>query len=58
MANKNEQNNAQKNETLSTSEAFFLKYKKEIIGGVIAVVAIIAIWAVLQTFVFGPRGEI
>lgn len=57
MANKIEQNNAQKNETLSKSETFFLKYKKEIIGGVIAVVAIIAIWAVLQTFVFGPRGE-
>lgn len=57
MANKIEQNNAQKNETLNKSEAFFLKYKKEIIGGVIAVVAIIAIWAVLQTFVFGPRGE-
>ncbi|MBQ8657481.1 MAG: tetratricopeptide repeat protein [Prevotella sp.] len=57
MANKNAQNNAQQNETLNKSEAFFLKYKKEIIGGVIAVIAIIAIWALLQTFVFGPRSE-
>ena len=40
MAEKNVKNNAQKTEeALSGSEAFFLKYKKAIIGGVIAIIA-------------------
>ena len=52
MADKNVKNNAQKTEdALSKSEAFFLKHKKAIIGGVIAVIAIIALWIIIDMFV-------
>ena len=56
MADKNSKNNAQHTENvLSGSEAFFLKYKKAIIGGVCAVVAIIAIWVLVDMFVITPN---
>ena len=56
MAEKNVKNNAQKTEdALSKSEAFFLKNKKAIIGGVIAVVAIIALWIIIDMFVITPN---
>ena len=40
---------------MSKSEAFFLKNKKAIIGGVIAVVAIIALWIIIDMFVITPN---
>jgi tetratricopeptide (TPR) repeat protein len=56
MAEKNVKNNAQKTEdALSKSEAFFMKNKKAIIGGVIAVVAIIALWIIIDMFVITPN---
>ncbi len=56
MADKNVKNNAQKTEdALSKSEAFFLKHKKAIIGGVIAVIAIIALWIIIDMFVITPN---
>ena len=56
MAEKNVKNNAQKTEeALSSSEAFFLKYKKAIIGGVIAIIAVIALWVIIDMFVITPN---
>ena len=56
MADKNVKNNAQNTENaLSKSETFFLKYKKAIIGGVIAIVAIIALWIIIDMFVITPN---
>lgn len=56
MAEKNVKNNAQKTEeALSGSEAFFLKYKKAIIGGVIAIIAVIALWVIIDMFVITPN---
>ncbi len=40
---------------MSKSEAFFMKNKKAIIGGVIAVVAIIALWIIIDMFVITPN---
>ena len=42
-------------QTLNQSEAFFLKYKKAIIGAVIALVVIIAGVVLYKTYVSGPR---
>ena len=42
-------------ETLNQSEAFFLKYKKAIIGAVIALVVIIAGIVLYKTYVSGPK---
>ena len=42
-------------ETLNQSEAFFLKYKKAIIGVVIALVVIIAGIVLYKTYVSGPQ---
>ena len=42
-------------ETLNQSEAFFLKYKKAIIGVVIALVVIIAGIVLYKTYVSGPK---
>ena len=42
-------------QTLNQSEAFFLKYKKAIIGAVIALVLIIAGVVLYKTYVSGPR---
>lgn len=44
-------------ETLSKNEAFFLKYKKEIIGAVIAVVVIIAGCILYNTYVSTPKEQ-
>ena len=42
-------------ESLNQSEAFFLKYKKAIIGAVIAIVVIIACVILYTTYVSGPK---
>ena len=43
--------------TLNKSEAFFLKYKKVIIGAVVALIVIIAGIVLYKTYVSGPREE-
>ena len=55
MVDKNVKNAQNTESALSNSEAFFLKYKKAIIGGVIAVVAIIAVWVVVDMFIISPN---
>jgi tetratricopeptide (TPR) repeat protein len=55
MADKNVKNAQQTESALSKSEAFFLKNKKAIVGGVIAVVAIIAAWVVIDMFIITPN---
>ena len=52
MANINEQE-----ETLNKSEAFFLKYKKAIIYGVLAVIVVIAGVIVYNQYVAAPRED-
>lgn len=44
-------------ETLNKSEAFFLKYKKQIIGAVVALVVIVAGCILYSSYVSGPRAE-
>ena len=44
-------------QTISQSEAFFLKYKKAIIAAVVALVAIIAGVVLYQTYVSGPNEQ-
>ena len=44
-------------ETISTQEAFFLKYKKAIIYGVVAIVVVIAGIIVYNNYVAGPRED-
>ena len=44
-------------DTLNKSEAFFLKYKKVIIGAVVALIVIIAGIVLYKTYVSGPREE-
>ena len=55
MADKNVKNAQQTESALSKSEAFFLKNKKAIVGGVIAVVAIIAAWVIIDMFISTPN---
>ena len=56
MANtKNQQAAPTIEETLSKSEAFFLKYKKAIIAAVVAVIVIIAGVILYKTYVSGPN---
>lgn len=55
MADKNVKNAQQTESALSKSEAFFLKNKKAIVGGIIAVVAIIAAWVVIDMFIITPN---
>ena len=58
MANIKDQNGAQvAEETISAQEAFFAKYKKAIVSGVIAVVVIIAGIIVYNTYVAAPRAD-
>ena len=58
MANVNEQQGALNvEETLNKSEAFFLKYKKAIIYGVLAVIVIIAGVIVYKQYVSAPRED-
>jgi len=44
-------------DTLNKSEAFFLKYKKAIIGAVVALIVIIAGIVLYKTYVSGPKEE-
>ena len=44
-------------DTLNKSESFFLKYKKAIIGAVVALIVIIAGIVLYKTYVSGPREE-
>ncbi len=58
MANKKEQNAAPTmEEQLNKSEAFFLKYKKAIIYGVIALIVIVAGCILYDNYVSGPREQ-
>lgn len=59
MAKTNNPKSASANteETFNKSEAFFLKYKKAIIGGVIAIIIIIAGIIVYNTYVKAPRED-
>ncbi len=58
MANVNEQQGALNvEETLNKSEAFFLKYKKAIIYGVLAVIVLIAGVIVYNQYVSAPRED-
>ena len=58
MANVNEQQGALNvEETLNKSEAFFLKYKKAIIYGVLAVIVVIARVIVYKQYVSAPRED-
>ena len=58
MANVNEQQGALNvEETLNKSEAFFLKYKKAIIYGVLAVIVVIAVVIVYKQYVSAPRED-
>ena len=59
MANNNKQQAApvMEEQTISQSEAFFLKYKKAIIAFVIALVVIIAGIVLYQTYISGPRED-
>ena len=58
MANVNEQQGALNvEETLNKSEAFFLKYKKAIIYGVLAVIVVIAGAIVYNQYVSAPRED-
>ena len=58
MANVNEQQGALNvEETLNKSEAFFLKYKKAIIYGVLAVIVVIAVVIVYNQYVSAPRED-
>ena len=58
MANVNEQQGALNvEETLNKSEAFFLKYKKAIIYGVLAVIVVIAGVIVYNPYVSAPRED-
>ena len=42
-------------QTLNKHEAFFLKYQKQIIAAVVALVVIIGGWSLYQTYVAGPK---
>jgi TolA-binding protein len=55
MANKKEQGTM--DEALNQSEAFFLKYKKAIIGVVVAIVVIVAGSILYYNYVFKPEQE-
>ncbi len=57
MAKQNNQTSAQApiEETLNKHEAFFLKYQKEIIAAVVALVVVIGAWSLYQTYVAGPN---
>ena len=58
MANVNEKQGALNvEETLNKSEAFFLKYKKAIIYGVLAVIVVIAGVIVYKQYVSAPRED-
>ena len=55
MANQNNQKGAPVEETLSKNEAFFLKYQKQIIGAVVALVVIVAGCILYHNYVAVPN---
>jgi tetratricopeptide (TPR) repeat protein len=57
MANQNNQKGAPVEETLSKNEAFFLKYQKQIIGAVVALVVIVAGCILYNNYVAAPNAE-
>ena len=59
MAKVNKQQNApvSMEETFNKSEAFFLKYQKQIIGAVVALVVIVAGWILYDNYVAAPAAE-
>lgn len=59
MANINEEQQGTLNveQTLNSSEAFFMKYKKAIISGVAVVIVAIAGWVVYDNYVAAPRED-
>lgn len=57
MTNRNNQRDNLTEEKLNSSEAFFLKYRKAIIYGAIAVIAVIASVIIYNTYVAGPRED-
>lgn len=57
MANINDQKGAANESALNKSEAFFDRYKKAIIIGVVAVIVIIAGIIVYNTYVAAPRAD-
>lgn len=60
MATNNQKQSAQQTsveEALTKSEAFFLKYKKAIIGAVVALIVIIAGWSLYNQYVAKPNAE-
>ncbi|MBR4379111.1 MAG: tetratricopeptide repeat protein [Prevotella sp.] len=57
MAKSNKMGAAQEQPELNSQEAFFLKYRKQIIAAVVAVIVVIAGCIVYNTFIAGPREE-
>jgi len=55
MAKENINQSAPVEETLNVQESLFLKYKKQIIGGVVAIVVIIAGVIVYKNYISAPR---
>ena len=55
MANSNPNQSATMAETLNKQEAFFVKYKKAILGGVLALIVIIFGFIAIKNFVLAPR---
>lgn len=57
MAKRKEQGSADNNTNLNKSEAFFNKYKNQLIAVVAVLVIIIAGWFVYEAYVSGPRED-
>ena len=57
MANKIKTTEAAAEQTLNSQEAFFLKFRKQIIAAVLAVIVCIAGVIVYKSFIAGPREE-
>jgi hypothetical protein len=57
MAKSNKMGAAPEQPELNSQEAFFLKYRKQIIAAVVAVIVVIAGCIVYNTFIAGPREE-
>ncbi len=57
MAKQNIQPSAPVEETLSKNEAFFLKYQKQIIGAVVALVVIVAACILYNNYVAEPNAQ-
>lgn len=57
MANKNQETVAEFEQQVNKTEAFFEKYKKAIIGGVVAVIVIIVGAILIQNYYVAPRED-